>query len=236
MTGLAVAYLRVSTDEQAAFGGSLAMQRDRIAAYCQLADLELVETFTEQGVSGSVPLGERRRGREMLARLASGEVRHVVALKLDRLFRDAANALTLTREWDRAGVELHLVDMGGASLNTSSAMGRMMLTILSGFAEWERNIIGERTRAVLRHKRVKRQVYSPTPLGFRREGKQLVEDDGEQQTLDRIRALHRQGVSLNAIARTLNAEGVPTKRGATWHPATVRYLLRNQQLYGKRAA
>lgn len=235
MTGQAVAYVRVSTEEQAAFGGSLAMQRDRIAAYCALADLELVETFTEQGVSGSVPLGERRRGKVMLELLAAGRVRHVIALKLDRLFRDAANALTLTRVWDREGIELHLVDMGGASLNTSSAMGRMMLTILSGFAEWERNVIGERTRAVLRHKRVRREVYSPTPLGFRREGKQLVEDDGEQATLTRIRTLSVEGLSLNAIARTLNDEGVPTKRGATWHASTVRYLLRNRALYGRAA-
>lgn len=235
MTGQAVAYVRVSTEEQATFGGSLAMQQDRIAAYCALAQLELVETFVERGVSGSVPLGDRRRGREMLAKIAAGEIKHVIALKLDRLFRDAANALTLTREWDKAGVELHLVDMGGASLNTSSAMGRMMLTILSGFAEWERNIIGERTRAVLRHKRVKREAYSPTPLGFRRDGKQLVEDEREQQTLDRIRSLHRDGLSLNAIARTLNAEGVPAKNGGRFYASTISYLIKNHQLYGRAA-
>jgi hypothetical protein len=108
------------------------MQADRLAIYCELQGLELVETYREAGVSGAIPLGERKRGKAMLARLATGQVKHVVALKLDRLFRDAANALTLTREWDRAGVELHLVDMGGMSLNTSSAMGRMMLTMLAG--------------------------------------------------------------------------------------------------------
>jgi DNA invertase Pin-like site-specific DNA recombinase len=182
VTGQAVAYVRVSSEEQAAFGDSLAMQADRLAIYCELQGLELVETYREAGVSGAIPLGERKRGKAMLALLASGTVKHVVALKLDRLFRDAANALTLTREWDRAGVELHLVDMGGMSLNTSSAMGRMMLTMLAGFAEWERNLIAERTRAVLWHKRSRHQAYSPTPLGFKREGKQLVEDTDEQRS------------------------------------------------------
>jgi DNA invertase Pin-like site-specific DNA recombinase len=233
---LAVAYTRVSTEEQAAFGGSLAMQADRLAMYCKLQGLELVETFSEQGVSGSVPLGERRRGKVMLARVTSGEVGHVVALKLDRLFRDAANALTQTRDWDKAGVELHLVDMGGQSLNTSSAMGRLMLTVLAGLAEMERNLIGERTRAVLSHKRAKHQVYSPTPLGFRREGKQLVADDGEQAVLARIRAMSAEGMSLNRIAATLNNEGVPTKNGKRYWASTIRYILGNHQLHGKRAA
>jgi DNA invertase Pin-like site-specific DNA recombinase len=169
------------------------MQADRLAIYCDLQGLELVETYREAGVSGAIPLGDRRRGKAMLAQVSDRQVKHVVALKLDRLFRDAANALTLTREWDRAGVELHLVDMGGMSLNTSSAMGRMMLTMLAGFAEWERNLIAERTRAVLWHKRAKHQAYSPTPLGFRREGKQLVEDDDEQAILQRIRAMARRG-------------------------------------------
>jgi DNA invertase Pin-like site-specific DNA recombinase len=235
VTGQAVAYVRVSSEEQAAFGDSLAMQADRLAIYCDLQGLELVETYREAGVSGAIPLGDRRRGKAMLARLATGAVKHVVALKLDRLFRDAANALTLTREWDRAGVELHLVDMGGMSLNTSSAMGRMMLTMLAGFAEWERNLIAERTRAVLWHKRAKHQAYSPTPLGFTRVGKDLVEDDQEQATLSRIRAMAAEGMSLNAIARQLNEDGVPAKRGGKFYPSTVRYILNNRALFGKAA-
>lgn len=235
MIGQAVAYVRVSTEEQAAFGGSVPMQRDRLADYCRLLQLELVETIVDRGISGSVPLGKRRGGARVLELLEQGRATHVVTLKLDRLFRDAANALQQTRLWDRAGVALHLVDMGGQAIDTSSAIGRMFLTMMAGFAEFERNVIGERTRAVLRHKRAKRQVYSPTPLGFRREGKDLVEDDVEQQTLSRIRVLHGEGHSLNAIARQLNAEGVPTKRGATWHASTVRYLIKNQALYGRAA-
>lgn len=235
MTGQAVGYVRVSTEEQAAFGGSLAMQADRLALYCQLQDIELVDVIREKGVSGSVPLGERKGGRKLLELLAAGKVHHVVTLKLDRLFRDAADALTMTRQWDRSDIDMHLVDLGGMSLNTRSAGGRMMLTMLAGFAEWERNLIAERTRAVLWHKRAKRQAYSPTPLGFRREGKQLVSDDGEQATLTTIRALAAEGRSLNAIARELNARGIPTKTGKTWYASTVRYILGNVALFGKAA-
>lgn len=69
----------------------------------------------------------------------------MVALKLDRRFRDAADALVQTRVWDRAGIALHVVDMGGQSLNTASSMGRMFLTMTAAFAELERNLISERT-------------------------------------------------------------------------------------------
>lgn len=235
MTDQAVGYVRVSTEEQAAFGGSIPMQKDRLADYCRLTGLDLVEIAVDKGISGSVPLGRRRGGARVLQLLAEGAATHVVSLKLDRLFRDAANALQQTRSWDKASVALHLVDMGGQAIDTSSAIGRMFLTMMAGFAEFERNVIGERTRAVLRHKRAKRQAYAPTPLGFRREGVQLVEDDGEQATLTRIREMAAAGTSLNAIARQLNDEGVKAKRGGKFYPSTIRYLLGNQALYGKAA-
>jgi site-specific DNA recombinase len=233
---LAVAYVRVSTEEQAAFGGSLAMQTDRIAAYCALADLELVETISEEGVSGMKPLGDRPGGGQLLNRLVTSGARHVVALKLDRLFRNTADALNQVRAWKKAGVEMHLVDMGGMSLNTSSAMGTLLLTILAGLAEMERNLIAELTQAVLSHKRARRRVYSPIPLGFVRDGNRLAEDVSEQLVLARIRSMKARGDSLNAIARTLNADGVPTKQGKSWHASTIRYILGTMQHREQRAA
>lgn len=233
MSGLAVAYARVSTEEQAAFGGSLAMQADRMAAYCQLAGLDLVDTISEEGVSGMRPFADRPGGARLLSVAATAGAKHVVALKLDRLFRNTADALQQVRAWKRGGIELHLVDMGGMAINTSSAMGTLLLTILAGLAEMERNLIAERTQAVLAHKRSRLKVYSPTPLGYERQGDKLVRDDDEQATLARIRALHAGGVSLNAIARTLNDEGVPAKRGGKFYPSTLRYILANEQLHGK---
>lgn len=73
---------------------------------------------------------------------------------LDRLFRDAADALVQTRAWDRAGVALHVVDMGGTSLNTASAVGRMFLTMTAAFAELERSLVSERTSAAMQQRSV----------------------------------------------------------------------------------
>lgn len=63
------------------------------------------------------------------------------------------DALNETRPWGRQGVAMHLLDMGGQAINTASAMGRMFLTMTGGFAELERNLIAERTRTALQHKR-----------------------------------------------------------------------------------
>jgi DNA invertase Pin-like site-specific DNA recombinase len=149
----AVLYIRVSTADQAEHGVSLDAQAERLMAYAKAAGLSVTAVLREEGVSGTVPLADRPEGSTLARMIEAGEVRHVVALKLDRLFRSAVDALRTTEEWDRKGVAVHLVDMGGQSLNTGSAMGRMMLTMLAGFAQFERDLTAERTVAALAHKR-----------------------------------------------------------------------------------
>ena len=114
----------------------------------------------------------------------------VVAAKLDRLFRDAADCLNMSRRWDDAEVGLHLIDMG---IDTRSAMGRAFLTMAAGFAELERNLIGERTKA-------------------------------GQAVIRRIVEQYEAGRGFVAIARSLNTDKVPTKRGGEWRDNTVRQI------------
>lgn len=233
----AVGYVRVSTQEQVRGGVSLDAQEERLRAYAVASGLTLVQLIREEGVSGGKPLDERPGGHELLTLVGRREVRHVIALKLDRLFRDAANCLTQTRRWDRTGVALHLVDMGGTAINTASAMGRMFLTMSAGFAELEKNLISERTSSALQHMKAHGKAYSPTPFGFDRDGgtNNLIRNDDEQRVLLGIRALRAQGWSLGSIAEDLNRRGVPTKTkmrlgiptAGKWYPASVRYMLRN---------
>ena len=190
-TNQAVGYIRVSTLDQSKHGVSMEAQEDRLRAYCLAAGLELVAVIREDGVSASVAVADRPKGGELIAALK--RVTNVVALKLDRLFRDAEDALRQTRAWDRAGVALHLVDMGGQSINTATAMGRMMLTMMAAFAELERNLIAERTAQALQFKRSNRQVYNHEPYGYRRDGNALVAVPEEQGVISCIRALLSNG-------------------------------------------
>lgn len=228
----AILYIRVSTNEQVQGGVSLKDQEEKLQAYCKLQGLEVITVIREEGISASKHLQDRPGGSELLQLLKNGKADHVIALKLDRLFRDAEDALRESRAWDKANIALHLVDMGGQSLNTSSAMGRFFLSMMSSFAELERNLISERTAAALQYKKAHRKAYSPVPYGYTREEDSLQEDAGELQTIQDIFAWRAEGWTLRKIAAELTAQGRPTKKGGKWHACTVNYIIKNK-LYGK---
>ena len=149
-----------------------------------------------------------------------------MAFKLDRLFRNAVDALSHVEEWDQAGISLHLIDLGGQSINTGSSMGKMLLTMLTGFAEFERNMIAERTTVALRYKKADGEVCNHVPFGYEAKDGQLVPDPPEQALIARMANWRSQGISYNEIANILNGEGVPTKRaGSTWGAQTVFNIL-----------
>lgn len=223
----AIAYVRVSTEEQARDGVSLDAQEERVRAYCHAAGLELVAVIREEGVSASKPLADRPKGSDLVRRLQRGDATHVVALKLDRLFRDAVDALNQSRGWERRGIALHLIDLGGQALNTGTAIGKMFFTMTAAFAELERNLIGERTSAAMAHKKSRREVYSPTPYGWDRDGDSLKRNATEQRVIERMRRMRGDGLSYQAIAATLNTRGVRAKRGGRWHASQVHYVLNN---------
>jgi len=225
MSDKAVGYVRVSTREQARGGVSLDVQEERVCAYCESQGLEVVGVVKDNGVSGGKELGKRDGGKELLRLLGGEGVGHVVCLKLDRLFRDAADALRQTSEWDKAGIALHFVDFGGQAVNTKTSMGRMFLTMTAAFAELERNFIRERTTAALQYKKAHGKVYGPIPFGYKQVGEDLVKVAREQEVIERMKRERGEGRSLQAIADGLNSGEVCTKRGCRWYASTVRYIL-----------
>jgi len=224
----AVIYCRVSTAGQVEQGVSLEAQEERLRAYCHMQGLDIEAVFLEEGVSAAKPLHVRPLGSKVVAMTKAGTVQHVVALKLDRLFRSSVDALSVTNEWDKAGVALHLVDMGGQSMNTASAMGRMMLTMMAGFAQFERDLISERTVAALQHKKAHGRVYGPVPFGKDRNGDALEVNEDELSILEKIRLWREQGLSYWKIAGRLNSQGIRGKGGGQWYAASVRYVLNNE--------
>jgi site-specific DNA recombinase len=223
-----VGYCRVSTAEQAEQGISLDAQEARIRAYATMRGLELVDVVVDAGVSaGKYTLDAREGGKRVLAAVRSRTVRHVIALKLDRLFRDAEDALHQTKAWDKVGVSLHLIDLGGASIDTSSAMGRMFLTMMAGFAEMERTLIAERTTFALARKREKGECIGQVPYGkaLDADGLHLIDHVLEQAVIRTVRELRSVGLSYRAIAGELNARGLTNRDGGKFlHTQIVRML------------
>ena len=226
MTTKAVGYVRVSTEEQALEGVSVEAQIASVKAYAALAGLELADVVVDAGVSGSTQMASREGGCRLLAQMKKAkDVRAVVATKLDRLFRNSVDALATTAAWDKAGIALHLIDLGGQSLNTSSPMGRFLLTLLAATAEMERGLIAERTRAALAHKRSKgEQVSSQPPMGYKHADGLIVADENEQEVIAKIKRLSALGYKSSKIAKCLNDAGVPA-RGKCWYANSVNAAL-----------
>jgi hypothetical protein len=86
---VAVGYVRVSTEEQAREGVSLAAQDDRIRSYCALRGMQLRAIYRDEAVSAGRPLAQRPQGAVLLDAISAGDIGNIVALKLDRLFRNA---------------------------------------------------------------------------------------------------------------------------------------------------
>ncbi len=222
----AIGYVRVSTMEQASEGVSLEAQQRAVEAYCTMKGLQLVDVVVDAGVSAGKALAAREGGARIVSALASRKASHVIAYKLDRLFRDAADCLEQTAQWDKRAVALHLVDMGGQAIDTSTAMGRFFLTVIAGAAEMERNLIRERTRAALAHKREKgERISGKAPFGFRFVDGMVVECEREQSILADIGDLRSEGLSYQKIADELKRRGVGTRTGkpysarGVWHIA-----------------
>jgi len=101
----------------------------------------------------------------------------------------------------------------------------MLITMLAGFAEFERNMIAERTTVALRHKKADGEVYNHVPFGYDAVDGQLVPNRAEAFIIARMTALRTEGTSYHRIADYLNDRGVPTKQGGTWRSQTVKNIL-----------
>ena len=218
-----VAYVRVSTEEQANEGVSLDAQEARIRAYCAMRGLELVEVIIDAGVSAGKPLSTRDGGKRVLDLVRTRKVNAVVALKLDRLFRNCADCLTVIAGWDKAGVALHLVDIGGSAVDTSSAMGRFFLTVMAGAAELERNQIRERTSMAMKHMASKGEYTGgKVRFGYKLDDTGKLEAiAAELAAVELAGRLRAEGKSLRAVAAELAQAGHVSRAGKPFVPCQI---------------
>jgi len=222
-----IAYVRVSTEDQAKTGVSLESQEARIGAYALAMGFDLSEVIRDAGASAKTL--QRAGITRLLEGVRSGAIARVVILKLDRITRstrDLADLLEIFAKSDAALISV------SESLDTKSAAGRLVVNMLGVVAQWEREAIGERTEIALGHKRANLKVYAPTPFGYRREGNDLVPEPIEQDALEEAVRLDCAGYSYRAIGCALEARGVKPHRGTRWHASSVRAMLRSKMVTG----
>ncbi len=203
-----VGYVRVSTEEQGSNGVGLEAQRAVIRSECERRGWQLVR-IEEDALSGKTL--NRPGLRAALADCRSGEVSGIVVAKLDRLSRSIVDFGHLLEEARRRKFNVAALDLG---LDLSTPQGELVANVIASVAQWERRIIGQRTKEALAVKKAQGvRVGRPATM--------------PRAVVKRIQRERAAGRSLSAIADRLNADGVPTAHGGRcWYPATVRYVLK----------
>ena len=147
--------------------------------------------------------------QRLLADIRAGKIDIVVVYKVDRLTRSLADFAKLVELFDQHGVSFVSVTQ---SFNTTSSMGRLTLNVLLSFAQFEREVIGERVRdKIAASKRKGIWVGGPVPLGYRCVDKKLVVVPEEAETVRTIFAGYLELGSVGALVEDLDRRGIRTK-------------------------
>jgi site-specific DNA recombinase len=205
-----IAYIRVSTDKQADHGISLEAQEAKVRAYAALYDLELIGIEIDAGESASTL--ERPALQRALRMLRTKKAKALLVVKLDRLTRSVRDLADLVDTYFASG-KCALLSVT-EQVDTRTAGGRMVLTILTTIGQWEREVIGERTSVAMAHLHAQGKRTSRfAPYGFRYADGVLETDPHEQAILARARELRGAGLALRAIASTLEEAGYVNREG-----------------------
>lgn len=213
----AVLYVRVSTDEQAL--GPTA-QRAAADRWCAARGVQLVAVCEDVGVSGGAPLDKCAGLLEALRQLEAHGAGVLLVAKRDRLARDVVKAAMIEQLAARVGAEVASAAGEGEGTDPAAAL---MRTMVDAFAQYERALIGARTKAALAVKKAKGERVGRIPYGFQlaADGVQLVPHEGEQAVVATIRGLRAEGLTLAAIAAELEARGLVPREGGKWHKVRV---------------
>jgi len=211
-----VGYTRLSKDEKARGGVGLQTQRAAVEAECERHGWQLVRVEQDDGVSGTVDPDKRPGLARALAAVEGGDANVLVVSRLDRLTRSLLGFGSLVERAQRQRWRLVVVEQ---QFDLGTGSGRAMAGMLAVFAQFERDLISERTKEAMA------QVKLRTPAERAALGKKPI---GRPVTLDarvrrRILGLRSRGHSYHEIARRLDADKVPTAHGGQrWHAMTVR--------------
>ena len=204
-------YVRVSTDDQ---DNSVQNQKEKIAELAAREKLELAEVFVDEDVTARIPLRNRPKGRLLWDAMNPGDT--LVFNKVDRVFRSVRDAADTVHIWQERGIRCIIMDLG---IDLATPAGRMFFHQLASFAEFEREMIGQRTREICAYlKKHGRPVCGARPYGWLRQGKgrsaRYVPCESERELARRVARMSDAGQSYRRIGWTLMRERV-TKPGKT---------------------
>lgn len=223
----AIGYIRVSTDQQAESGLGLEAQRKSVEACATNLSCVLEQVLCDEGMSGALALDKRPGMLAAIAALKKGDV--LIVAKRDRLGRDPLVLAMIESAVLRKGARI--LSAAGEGTESNDPSNILMRRMVDAFGEYERLIIGARTKAALKTKKDKGERVGHIPYGYRlaSDSIRLMEDEKEQQTLKKIHTMRNMKKSIRNIALDLNKMGF-FNRGSEWNHASVHRMLATIEL------
>ena len=217
----AIIYLRVSTTGQATDGVSLAAQESKARAWADFNGYEVKAVFTDAGISGK-STANREGLQNALDSVKKGDA--LVVYSLSRLARSTRDMIAISENLEKRGVDLVSVS---ERIDTTSATGKLMFTLIAAFGEFERNLTAERTSAALQHKKANGERVGSVPYGFKLalDGVKLLKNKAEQAMIELVKSLKEQGLSLRKIAAKLAEQGFKNRVGNAFQATTISNIL-----------
>ena len=197
---LAAIYIRVSTQDQAQHGFSLDAQEESLINYAKALGYEILKIYRDEGKSAKNL--NRPEMQNLLKDAQEKKFQAIFIYKLDRFSRslkDLILTIDKLKEWNIDFISLQ------DKIETASASGKLMFQIIGAFAEFERNIIGDRTTFGMERKAKEGGFITKAPRGYKLVNKQLIVHDEESQKIKNLfEEFLNSNISLTQLAKKNN--------------------------------
>ena len=221
------AYARVSSGKEAMLH-SLAAQVDYYSTYIRHhPGWEYVGVYTDEAKTGTK---DSREGfQRLLADCKSGKVNHIITKSVSRFARNTVTLLETVRELKNMGISVYFEEQ---NINTMTADGELMLTILASYAQAESLSASENQKWRVRQNFEEGKPWRGYMLGYRYKDGEYVIVPEEAEIVKKVYADFLSGKGIEAIMKSLNESGVLTQQGFTWHRSAIMRILRNYTYTG----
>lgn len=224
-------YIRVSTEEQAKEGYSISAQKQKLKAYCIAQGWEVSGVYIDEGISAKDM--KRPQLQQMIKDIKSGLIDCVLVYRLDRLTRSVLDLYKLLETFEK-----HDCKFKSATevFETTTALGRMFITIVAAMAQWERENTGERVSMGF-HEKVRQGKY---PLNFRlfgydldlKKGKLSINEEEAKIVRLIVHLYLKENMGANRICQYLNERNIRTRNNNSWGDKGIIQILKSPVYHG----
>jgi len=217
-----IVYLRCSTDEQAESHNGINAQSDACHKWATNQGATISEAYSDEGISGAAGIEKRPGLMTAINSLSAGDT--LLVAKRDRLGRDPLVLAMIEATVTRTGARI--ASAAGEGTESDDPSSILMRRMVDAFSEYERLIIKARTKAALAAKKARGERTGAIPYGFdlAENGKDLTENQKEQEVIAEVKKLRAAGMTLTGVARNLAERGFRARNGKVFQATQIMRL------------